>query len=44
VNPSDAGTGAVIGGLLPPAVKAAGAAGKAFGERSFPEVTALQQG
>lgn len=31
VNPEDAGTGALIGGVLPGAVRAAGAAGRAFG-------------
>lgn len=33
INPEDAGTGAVIGGALPPVVQAAGMAGKALGER-----------
>jgi len=33
INPEDAGTGAIIGGALPPVVQAAGMAGKALGER-----------
>lgn len=41
VNPSDATTGAVIGGALPPAVKVAGAAGKALASEVSPEVVAL---
>lgn len=46
VNPDDARTGAVVGGALPGAIKAAGAAGKAIGSRVMgsalsPEVKAL---
>lgn len=43
VDPSSAGTGAVIGGALPVAVKAAGTVGKALSPEVSPEVSALYQ-
>jgi hypothetical protein len=41
IDPDNAGTGAVIGGVFPVAVKAAGAAGSALGAKVSPEVSAL---
>lgn len=34
VNPEDAGAGALIGGIAPPVIQAAGAAGKAIGQKA----------
>lgn len=43
INPSDAGTGAVIGGAIPAVAKAAGEAGKVILGKVSPEVSALYQ-
>jgi len=43
VDPSNAGTGAIIGGALPPAIKAAGAAGAKLAPRVGDEVKSLYE-
>lgn len=43
INPSDTGTGALIGGAIPVVAKAAGEAGKAILGKVSPEVSALYQ-